>query len=435
MRRLVFNIIIILTLMGCRHEQLHPVSISIAADTAIRQLPTSITIDTLALKIRKDSIQEEVNYYMERHNIQDEGYEQIAEMASHGITTLKMQRMQLFNIGNWKFAGKRGFGMERDYRGRIVIGCYEADSLIWGTRLDSLGTYVGGFADGMASGYGRYLAISGNYYDGLWKEDQRHGFGCSIAPDEPVKAGEWKNGKYRGERMNYTIERIYGIDISRYQHGKGRKKYPIHWNKLHINHLGTLSKKHISGIVNYPVSFVFIKSTEGVTIRNPYFTTDYHQARKHGIPVGAYHFLSCKTDGAAQARHFLRHTTFRHGDLPPVLDVEPSSKQIKAMGGVDVLFNQIRTWMRMVQTHIGVRPLLYVSQSFVNNYLSQAPDLKRDYMVWIARYGEFKPDVRLAIWQLCPDGRVNGIYGDVDLNVFNGYRKQFEEFLRQETIK
>ena len=55
--------------------------------------------------------------------------------------------------------------------------------------------------------------------------------------------------------------------------------------------------------------------------------------------------------------------------------------------------------------------------------------------MWIARYGEYKPDVRLAYWQLCPDGHVRGITPEVDINVFNGYRNEYEEFLRNECIK
>ena len=55
--------------------------------------------------------------------------------------------------------------------------------------------------------------------------------------------------------------------------------------------------------------------------------------------------------------------------------------------------------------------------------------------MWIARYSEYKPDLRLAFWQLCPDGHVAGIQGDVDINVFNGYKLQFEKFLEEETIK
>ena len=43
----------------------------------------------------------------------------------------------------------------------------------------------------------------------------------------------------------------------------------------------------------------------------------------------------------------------------------------------------------------------------------------------IARYGEFRPYVKLAFWQLTPEGRVRGIHGDVDINVFNGNQEEF----------
>ncbi len=66
------------------------------------------------------------------------------------------------------------------------------------------------------------------------------------------------------------------------------------------------------------------------------------------------------------------------------------------------------------------RPILYISQRFVNKYLSLAPDLHNNYDVWIARYGEYKPDVNLVYWQLSPDGSVTGIHGHVDINVYNG---------------
>ena len=93
----------------------------------------------------------------------------------------------------------------------------------------------------------------------------------------------------------YTVEHVYGIDISRYQHEKGKKKYSIDWSRLRISSLGTLSKKRISGIVDYPVSFCFVKATEGTTIRNAYYVSDCMQARRRGIHVGSYHFFSLKS--------------------------------------------------------------------------------------------------------------------------------------------
>jgi lysozyme len=187
--------------------------------------------------------------------------------------------------------------------------------------------------------------------------------------------------------------------------------------------------------VDYPVSFIFIKSTQGISIRNPYYAYDYAAARKQGIPIGAYHFFSTKCSGAAQANYFIKSTLFRSGDLPPVLDIEPTDRQISGMGGSKAMWNHIRTWLQAVERRCGVKPILYVNQRFVNKYLPDAPDIKRDYKIWIARYGEYKPDIKLVVWQLSPDGRVNGITGDVDINVFNGYRTQFDEFLTKECIK
>jgi lysozyme len=105
------------------------------------------------------------------------------------------------------------------------------------------------------------------------------------------------------------------------------------------------------------------------------------------------------------------------------------------MGGPEAMFRHIRVWLKAVEQRTKVKPILYVNQMFVNNYLSAQPDLKRDYRIWIARYSEYKPDLRLTYWQLCPDGRVTGIQGYVDINVFNGYQRQFEEYLAEETIK
>lgn len=296
-----------------------------------------------------------------------------------------------------------------------------------GYRIDSLGVFHGEMdSEGMAHGYGRLSSQDGSYYEGEWKHGKRHGFGMSLPAGKRMCIGEWKDDSYLGERIIYTNERIYGIDISRYQHEKGRKRFKINWNNLAITSLGTKSKKDISGTVNYPISFIYIKSTEGKSVVNRYFFADYRAAHQHGYKVGAYHFFSTKTSGASQAMHFLRKSRYQHGDLPPVLDVEPSPAQIRQMGGVNTMFAHIRKWLNMVEAAWHVRPILYISQTFVNKYLPSAPDLMKNYHVWIARYGEYKPDVNLVYWQLCPDGRVRGIQTEVDINVFNGFEAEWK---------
>ena len=397
-------------------------------------VPRLTIVTEAGMTAEQASLQAELDYYLERHNVQDEGFEMVAGYAAHGDSVTSMlprEPLRVLNVGQWRGIPRTGTGLESDPQQRIIVGRYKADTLQSGVRIDAESLYSGDFAGGLANGHGACLTGNGTYYEGQWQDDQRHGFGFAVSPWTHVRVGEWRSDKFIGERIHYTGERIYGIDISRYQHGKGRRKFSIDWRRLRITHLGSRQQSQVSGTVDYPVSFVFIKSTEGVKIRNPFYVKDYADARRHGIPVGAYHFFSWKTSGAAQAQHFINNTLFRNGDLPPVLDIEPTAGQIEQMGGTAALFRHVRDWLKAVERRTGVKPILYISQSFVNRYLGDAPDLKRDYPVWIARYGEYRPDVKLAVWQLSPDGRVAGIQGDVDINVFNGYQTQFEDFLKK----
>lgn len=336
--------------------------------------------------------------------------------------------------GSWRKGVRSGYGCYVDSVGRFFVGEWRQDSLLQGIRKDSAGYYLGRFDAALRpSGSGDFGTFSGDYYRGSWFGGEKHGFGMDIAAHRLVHCGIWRNGAFRGERMVYTADRVYGIDISRYQHEIGRKVYPIDWTKMRITHLSRADKKQVLGDVDYPVSYVYIKATEGVRIRNRYYTADASRARRHQIPVGAYHFFTT-APARRQAEFFLRTARPRVGDLPPMLDVELSDARIRSMGGEDVLFREIMTWMRIVGERCGVRPLLYVSQSFVNRYMDHAPKELLDYDVWIARYGAYRPYVHLLHWQISPDGRVAGIRGDVDIDVFNGTKEQFEEYKRRERV-
>ena len=287
---------------------------------------------------------------------------------------------------------------------------------------------------GQYHGHGILVSKAGNIYEGHWNEGQRDGWGVAFSESGRLRVGEWKKDVFKGERLTYTSDRIYGIDISKHQHIKGKHKYDIDWGKLRITSLGYISKKKVKGSIDYPISFIYIKSTEGKTVVNKFYRKDYRDAKAHGYRVGTYHFFSTTSSATEQANNFLKNSWVAQGDFPPVLDVEPFPSQIKKMGGAEVMWARVRAWLKIVQQKTGRKPVLYISQSFVNKYLPLAPDIKDNYQVWIARYGEYKPDVQLLFWQLCPDGKVRGIHGDVDINVFNGYKKEFSSFLRSPHI-
>ena len=326
-------------------------------------ISASAVLDSIRQQMDRDR-QTEMAYYLDRHNVEDEGYEMVATFAAGKRHQETIDTLSVYNVGRWKGKKREGTAISRDSLGRLIIGNWSADTLRNGLRIDSAGIYEGSFVNGLADGHGSYISADGHYFEGHWTQDQREGFGLQLLENDVLtvlKTGLWQQDMFKGERMNYTSERIYGIDISRYQHGKGRKKYPIHWQNLRISHLGSKSQKKISGVVDYPVSFCYIKSTEGVSIRNKYYATDYAAARKHGIQTGAYHFFSTRTSGSAQAKYFIASTLFRKGDLPPVLDIEPSDGEINKMGGAKVLFSNIRAWLQAVERFCGVKPILYIT--------------------------------------------------------------------------
>lgn len=337
--------------------------------------------------------------------------------------------------GSWHAGIRKGYGEYTDSLGRTYSGYWRGDSLRRGRLRAKEGTYEGLFNRRMEEhGEGEFTANDGGYYVGKWKDGRRDGFGFSVAPHEVVKCGVWAKGRFRGEQMLYHSERIYGIDISKYQHVHKRRVYGIDWRNLRITRLGHTADRNALGAVDYPVSFVYIKSTEGLTVFNPYYTRDVRAARRYGFPVGAYHFFSTRP-AMRQADYFLKKSRLQKGDLPPMLDVELSDRRIAAMGGRDVLFREMLVWLKEIGRRSGTMPIIYVSQDFVNRYMPFAPEALKAYPVWVARYGEYKPYVHLLYWQLSPDGRVRGIQGDVDIDVFNGSEEQFKRYLRTQTVK
>ena len=192
---------------------------------------------------------------------------------------------------------------------------------------------------------------------------------------------------------------IHGIDISHHQ-GK------IDWQKLKDKGL----------IDGYPIRFVMIKATEGASRIDANFRSNFHNAREYGFTRGAYHFYSVHSPAKSQAEFFIRHVKLENGDLPPVLDVEH-----KPQGQTDEEFREsIQLWLNMVEFHYGVKPIIYTYYKFKTRYLDD--DVFDQYPYWIAHYYVEKVEYQgeWKFWQHTDAGRLPGIKGDVDFNIYNG---------------
>ena len=191
---------------------------------------------------------------------------------------------------------------------------------------------------------------------------------------------------------------IHGIDISHYQ-GK------IDWEQL--------KNAMIKGC---PVRFVIIKSTGGSSRLDENFRENFNQARDFGFIRGVYHFWSNKSTAREQAYYFLDQVHLTDGDLPPVLDIEhkPVDKSVEDFQR-DVL-----TWLHIVEDKYHVKPIIYTYYKFKEQYLS-APVFD-DYPYWIAHYYVDKVQYKgkWKFWQHTDVGKLPGIKGYVDFNIYNG---------------
>lgn len=146
------------------------------------------------------------------------------------------------------------------------------------------------------------------------------------------------------------------------------------------------------------------------------FEENFANALNHGFVRGAYHFWSNRSSARQQAYYFLDKVHLEEGDLPPVLDIEHAPKDKP----VEEFQRDILTWLHIVEDRYHVKPILYTYYKFKERYLS-APVFD-DYPYWIAHYYVSKIEYKGAwkFWQHTDAGRLPGIKGPVDFNVYNG---------------
>lgn len=170
------------------------------------------------------------------------------------------------------------------------------------------------------------------------------------------------------------------------------------------------------------VRWWYLKATEGTTFIDSAYASRVRQARRAGMPVGAYHFARPDAgDAAEEARFFLSHTDIRAGDMLPMLDLESSEGLSQA-----ALTTWVGTWVRTVTAELtrqGIvgKPIIYTPFNLDNGF---------GCLLWVARYSnDFRAPVipnpwkRAVIWQHS-DGRFGPIrhvpgFGAVDVNALH----------------
>lgn len=147
---------------------------------------------------------------------------------------------------------------------------------------------------------------------------------------------------------------------------------------------------------------------------DPYFETNIQGAKKAGLPVGVYFYSYAKN--VAQAKDQAKWVTEKLKgyslELPVAYDWESWTSFNKAGMSFYTLNQCANVFLKTVE-EAGYQGMLYSSKNYLETMW-----YKSKYLVWLAQYntrvtyqGEY------SIWQMSDKGRVNGIKGDVDLDI------------------
>jgi lysozyme len=213
--------------------------------------------------------------------------------------------------------------------------------------------------------------------------------------------------KFPNKSRNTNFE-IYGIDVS---HHNGR----IDWAM--VREKGRINKN--------PITFAFIKATEGKTLKDKNYKANFRGAKKANIICGAYHFYRPHLSSIDQFNNFKSVVNLSKGDLPPVLDVE-----IRGSLSLSQYTKGIINLLTLMENHYGVKPILYTNPTL---YMALSRNEKiNEYPLWLAAYTKSsasRHSDRYLILQYTEDGKVSGIKSTVDLNGFQGDFKKFQTYI------
>jgi lysozyme len=203
-----------------------------------------------------------------------------------------------------------------------------------------------------------------------------------------------------------------------------KEKYPV--RGIDISHHQTEIDWEILARAN--LDFVFIKATEGGNHKDTKFAEYWKRAGELGLARGAYHYFTFCKSGKEQAENYIHTVPDGPGLLPPVIDLEYGGN-CSARPPKDELIKEIGDFADIVERKYGSRPLIYTTNQSYRDFISgELPG----YMIWIR---DIYSSPRLAdgrgwsFWQYTNRGRLWGIDGFVDLNVYNGTREEFRTLL------
>ena len=211
--------------------------------------------------------------------------------------------------------------------------------------------------------------------------------------DKEIKESKKKDNKKTEKRQ------LKGIDVSKWN---GR----IDWKKV---------KK--AGI-----DFCIIRTGYSKTVDYK-FKYNIEQAIENGLQIGVYHFSYATTNAKAkeEAEFCLKliKPYKKYITLGVWFDYEYDSVSYSRRYGVYPTKKSVtslaETFCSTVEKN-GYSTGIYTNLDFSSNYFTK--EVLNKYPTWIAVWGKMNYHGKYVMWQYTDSGRVDGIHGKVDMNIF-----------------
>ena len=213
--------------------------------------------------------------------------------------------------------------------------------------------------------------------------------------------------------------------------GNWRPNFGIHGQDV-SNHQGNINW---AAQANAGSKFTWIKTTEGTSYKDPYFSQNYSGAREYGLLTGGYHFaIPTQSSGAEQARIFVNSGGGWSPDgktLPGMLDIEYNPYSSLGNTCYNMAPGQLTAWVRdftATYKHLtGRYPTIYSTTGWWQQCMGNTSEFNH-MPLHIASYANrpgYMPggSTSFDLWQYSSTGPFAG-----DSNIYNGSDAEFRSF-------
>ena len=178
-------------------------------------------------------------------------------------------------------------------------------------------------------------------------------------------------------------------------------------------------------VKNAGINFVIIRCGyrgygSGVLVQDPMFASHITGAKAAGLRVGIYFFSQAISEAEAveEASMAVKLANQYGINMPIAIDSEYAAG---GAGRADGLSKSERTKITIAfcntVANAGYKPMVYASKNWFSEHLSVS-QFPSSYRIWVAHYAATCGYTgRYDIWQNTSKGSVDGVSGNVDMNI------------------